>query len=221
MSLYLKRELVIGYESRGEGDWRHEGTWSRVLQLLRYAARIIYSPRQREASSAAQEPHLNSIVLKWYWCQKGNKTQWHLLLFLGSKKQSGMPPPLATRYKDVDVSYKESPLAAQWLTNSLAGNKGRGLMNRDWNIPHNTVVKRKERGTYSSQHNSAFLLARTPVWGNPSKPQQEALVQDKKYADKRLWPTQNFSQLLKLWCFNEPWGSNLSLFIHPVSTCYF
>lgn len=56
MSLYLKRELVIGHECRGEGDWRHEGTWSRVLQLLRYAAHIIYSPRQREACSAAREP---------------------------------------------------------------------------------------------------------------------------------------------------------------------
>lgn len=69
MSLYLKRELVIGRESRGEGDWRQEEAGRRFFSCvtrLRYAARIVPSPRQREASSAAQELHLNSTVLKRY-----------------------------------------------------------------------------------------------------------------------------------------------------------
>lgn len=66
MSLYLKRELVIGRESGGEGDRRQEGTEAKVLQLLKYAARVASRPRRGEASSAAEEPRFGGAVLKRY-----------------------------------------------------------------------------------------------------------------------------------------------------------
>lgn len=54
-------------------------------------------------------------------------------------------------------------------------------------------------GTYSSQHNGAFFssssFARTPVWGHASKPQQEALVQEKNDPTKGV--NRNSSKLFK------------------------
>lgn len=169
---------------------------------------------------------LSSTVLKPYWCQRGNKTQRHFLLLLGVEKTKWSPPPTAMREKDVGMSHKESPLAAQWLTKSLSGNRGGRLMNRDRNIPTQFCGQKQnvpgERGTYSSQHNGAFLsLARAPVWGNPSKPQQEVLVRDKKFAYKRRWTLQNSSKIAKN--ASSPFGATMigwwPLFIHVHSAC--
>lgn len=108
------------------------------------------------------------------------------------------------REKDVGVSHKESALAAQWLTKSLAGNRAGYRMNRDKNILTqfsgqkqnvlgDALTLHKHNGySLSSLHFSFFFLfflgARAPVWGNPSKPQQNLLRKTKIYQQKTQAP---------------------------------
>lgn len=67
MSLYLKRELVIGQESRALERRRDLGErFFSCVTLLRYSTRVVCSPGQREARSAAEEPRLYSVILKQY-----------------------------------------------------------------------------------------------------------------------------------------------------------
>lgn len=114
------------------------------------------------------------------------------------------------REKDVGVSHKESALAAQWLTKSLAGNRAGYRMNRDRNIltqfsgqKQNVLGEALTLHKHNGYSLSSFFLfflfflgARAPVWGNPSKPQQEALMQDKNPATKDTGSLKNLKTAL-------------------------
>lgn len=73
-------------------------------------------------------------------------------------------------------------------------------MNRDRNIPtwfcgqKQNAPGEKRHLLFTTQW-CFFSFARTPVWGHPSKPQQEALVQEKNYPTKGV--NRNSSKLFK------------------------
>lgn len=78
------------------------------------------------------------------------------------------------RERDVGMSHKESPLAAQWLTKPLAGKRGGCVMNADqkyFNIvlwSRAEMCREKEALTFSSQTQWRFYFvsfARAPVLG--------------------------------------------------------
>lgn len=106
------------------------------------------------------------------------------------------------REKDVGMSHKESPLAAQWLTKSLAGNRGGRLMNRDRNIPTWFCGQKRnvpgERGhlLFTTQCCLSFTCKGTCL-GKSIQTSAGGPCARQKFAYKRRGTLQNSSKIFK------------------------